>query len=97
MYCEINSGNVVNEKVALFKVIWIPELRKLLVESGILAVQLKQSETLESKFQYLKSGIPSVESRIQIFLGYLTMGRKKCLIQTPMAGIIYTFTLTVRC
>ena len=42
---EINSGNFVNEKVARCRGIWIPEPRAhiMLVESEILAVQLKQS------------------------------------------------------
>ena len=63
----------------------------MLVESGILAVQLKQSgisltmgilnpnsTDKESGFQYLKSRILSVESRIQIVLDYLNYnGGKK--------------------
>ena len=90
---EINSGNFVNEKVARCRGIWIPEPRAhiMLVESGILAVQLKQSgisltmgipnpnsTDKESGFQYLKSRILSVESRIQIVLDYLNYnGAKK--------------------
>lgn len=61
----------------------------MVVESGILAVQLKQSgisltmgfdpssTDKESGFQYLKSGIPSVESRIQIVLDYLNYNGAK--------------------
>ena len=63
----------------------------MLVESEILAVQLKQSgisltmgiqnpnsTDKESGFQYLKSRILSVESRIQIVLDYLNYnGAKK--------------------
>ena len=61
----------------------------MVVESGLLAVQLKQSgisltmgfdqssTDKESGFQYLKSGIASVESRIQIVLDYLNYNGAK--------------------
>ena len=84
----------------------------MLVESGILGVQLKQSgisltmgiqnpssTDKESGIQYLKSGMLSVESRTQIVLDYLNYNEaKKVSYSDPDVRYNqYTFTLPVRC
>ena len=81
----------------------------MLVESGILAVQLKQSgisltmgiqnpnsTDKESSTWNPEYEVWNPESRLS-WITLITMGRKKCVIQTPMLGITYTFTLPVRC
>ena len=79
----------------------------MLVESGILGVQVKQSgisltmgiqnpssTDKESGIQYLKSGMLSVESRIQIVLDYFNYnGAKKVCYSDP--DVMYNLYLYI--